>query len=80
MALSDAEQAELLYLARTIAGYLYAGGTSVASGQPGRDFQPKTAMWRLNNLEEAVFYGGASMEDGGKAISRSLAEINKKLS
>lgn len=80
MALSDAEQAELLTLARNIAGYLYAGGSSVASGQPGRDFAPKTAMARLNNLEAAVFYGGTSMEDGGKSISRSLAEINSKLS
>jgi hypothetical protein len=79
MALSDAEQAELLSLARTIAGFLYAGGSSVQSGVVGRDFASKTAMARLNNLEAAVFYGGTSMQDAGKSISQSLAEIHTKV-
>jgi hypothetical protein len=79
MALSDAEQHELLYLTRTIAGYLYAGGDSVESGKPVRDYHPKSAMGRLNVLMDAVFYGGTSMQDDKKSISQSLAEIHKEV-
>lgn len=76
MALSDAEQLELLSLARTIAGYLYKGGDSVTTGKPGTDFDNHSVMGRVNALGDAVFNGGASMQDGGKSISQSLAEIH----
>jgi len=79
MALTDAQQTELLTLARNIAGYVYAGGSSVASGVPGQDYALKTVMGRLNNLEAAVFTGGTSMLDGQKGISQSLAEIHTQV-
>ena len=77
MALTDDEQKELLTLARNSAGYLYKGGDSVDSGKRGVDFNPKSAIGRLDNLEAATFRGGPSMLDGGKSISQSLAEIHQ---
>jgi hypothetical protein len=78
-ALSDADQHALLQFMRTVAGFLYAGGASVDSGILGRDFAVNSLMARLDNLENAVFYGGTSMRDNQKSISRSLAEINATL-
>lgn len=74
MALTDAEQAELLAGVRALIGFVYAGGPSV-SGAPGRDFDPNSLMGRVNSLEQAVFSGGPSMADGHKSIGESLAEI-----
>ncbi|MEY9950767.1 M23 family metallopeptidase [Leifsonia sp. EB34] len=76
--LSDNQQRELLDAMRTVAGFLYAGGASVSSGLVGRDFAVNSLMHRLDTLEAAVFAGGTSMADKGNAISRSLAEINRK--
>jgi hypothetical protein len=76
--LSDNQQRELLEAMRNVAGFLYAGGESVASGLTGRDFAAHSLMQRLDALESAVFAGGTSMADQGNAISRSLAQINRK--
>ncbi|WP_426623450.1 CHAP domain-containing protein [Leifsonia sp. McL0607] len=74
MALTDAEQAELLAGVRALIGFVYAGGPAV-SGTPGRDFAPDSLMGRVNSLEESVFSGGPSMPDNQKSIGTSLAEI-----
>lgn len=75
MALSDAEQAELLNTVRAIAGFLYAGGTDAAAG----NFDNNSVIGRVRSLQDATFYGGTSMQDAGKSMSQSLAEINRKL-
>lgn len=74
MALSDAEQAELLNNTRVLLGYIEKGGASVDSAKPGRDFDPLSIMGRLNTIEEALFVGGTSMKDGGKSVSQTLAD------
>lgn len=75
MALSDAEQTEILNTVRAIAGFLYAGGTDAAAGT----FDNNSVIGRVRSLQDATFYGGTSMQDGGKSMSKSLAEINSKL-
>jgi hypothetical protein len=76
MALSDAEQAEVLNTVRSLAGFLYAGGTDAAAGR----FDSNSVIGRVRSLQEATFYGGPSMQDGGRSISQSLAAINTKVS
>ena len=75
-ALSDQEQKDLYNDVKNIAGYLFRGGSSVDSAVVGVDFNAKSVLGRVNNLEAATFHGGPSMQDGGKSISQSLAEIN----
>ena len=74
MALTDAEQAELLAGVRALIGFVYAGGPG-PSGTPGRDYARESLLGRVNSLEEAVFSGGTSMADDQKSIGESLAEI-----
>lgn len=79
MALSDAEQLEILNTVRALAGYVWKGGDSVSSGIPGQDFDPKSVIGRVNTIQDATFYGGTSMPDEGKSIGQSLADIQDKL-
>jgi hypothetical protein len=76
MALSDAEQAEVLNTVRALAGFLYAGGTDAAAGR----FDSNSVIGRVRSLQEATFYGGPSMKDGGRSMSQSLADVNTKIS
>jgi len=76
MALSDAEQAEVLNTVRALAGFLYAGGTDAAAGR----FDNNSVIGRVRSLQEATFYGGPSMKDGGRSMSQSLADVNTKIS
>lgn len=75
MALTDAEQAELLAGVRALVGFVYAGGTSVSAAVAGNGFDPHSLMGRVSALEEAVFSGGSAMPDGQRSIGESLAEI-----
>lgn len=72
MALTDAEQAELLTDVRALIGFLYAGGPSVDDAST---YKPNTVMQRLLSLGQAVFDGGPSMPDGHKSIGQSLADL-----
>lgn len=75
MALTDAEQAELLAGVRALVGFVYAGGSTVSTAVAGNGFDPHSLMGRVSALEEAVFSGGSSMPDARRSIGESLAEI-----
>ncbi len=70
MALTDNEQAELLTLARNLAGYLYVGGPSVDATQGN----PNTVFGRLVGLPAAVW--GVRVGNGNAA--GVLAHIDAK--
>jgi len=75
MALSDSEQTELLTKVRALAGFLYSGGSDATAGR----FDGNSVIGRIKTLQDATFFGGTSMQDDGKPISQSLAEIQRKL-
>ncbi len=75
MALTDAEQAELLAGVRALVGFVYAGGAAVTAAVAGNGFDPQSLMGRVSTLEEAVFSGGSTMPDEQRSIGESLAEI-----
>lgn len=86
MALSDAEQAELLNTTRQLYNAMFNGG-------PAMGDQKRSVAFSLGNITEfldridqrvlalfqAAFDGGPSMPDDGKSIGQSLAEIRADL-
>lgn len=86
MALSDAEQTELLNNTRQVYNAFFKGG-------PSMDDEGRSAAFSLSNITEfldridkrllaihqATFDGGPSMPDDGKSIGQSLADLRSEL-
>lgn len=86
MALSDAEQAELLNNTRQVYNAFFNGGPSMDDeGRPAAfslgnitDFLDRIDK-RILSLYQATFDGGPSMPDSGKSIGASLAELRAEV-
>lgn len=82
MALSDAEQAELLNNTRQVYNAFFKGGPSMSDEGRSAEFSLGNMTEFLDRIDarvlalyQAVFDGGPSMPDGDNSIGTSLAEI-----